>query len=316
MIEFEYVVRSVGERTEDICVELIKLQQQPDEKITIIREPTHAKAIERTFAIGLKGMSDWVVAVDADVLLLPGSATQIRKELVSCKENVFVVNSAVYDKIYSMKRWAGVHVYRRAMLEELYDVFREIKNKPNLKIETAAIKELQKKNKQPLFSKIIVGTHDFKQFYKDIYRKAYLNTIRNPGNIKRAKNNWSRKSSFDADYLVMLKAMEDALAEGRRISNSLSDFNSAELADRIDALCLTEKPPLLWEEYVNDCLTTTMDSEIRSNAKNSSFNDYYESQTLNDKFKSIILRWIPDTLHERYLYLKSNIVRKVNNDST
>lgn len=313
---FKFIVRSVGERTESVCVHLLKLQIQDCDTISVIREPSHAKAIEKTYTLGIESMADWVIAVDADVLFLPDAVSQIRKELDSCADDVFVINSAVFDKIYSMKRWAGVHVYRRAMLEELHDVFRKIKDKPNLKIETAAIKELQKKNKQSLFSKNIVGTHDFRQFYKDIYRKAYLNTIRNPGNIKRAYINWLKKSSFDADYLVMLKAMEDALAESRQLSNSINDFNTTELTERMNDIGLVEKPPLLWEEYVNECLTTTLEAEIRSNEKHSAFNDFYETLSPIDKFKSMLLRWIPDSFHRRYLYVKSNFSENVKKDST
>ena len=305
MIKFEYVIRTIGERTEDVCLELIGLQQKPNEKIIIVRESTHAKAIEKTFIASLNSMADWVIVVDADVLFQVDAVSRIRSKLDSCADNVFVVHFAIFDKLYSMKRWAGVHVYRVTMLEELYDKFKKIRKKPNLKIEAATIKEVEKSNKQSLFIKDVVGIHDFEQNYKDIYRKAYLNTIRNPGNIKHARKNWKRKSSDDADYLVMLKAVNDARAENRKLANSVNDFSLAELTEIINNLGLIEKSPLLWEEYVNKCLMISMKSEICFNEKNSAFNDYYESWLPMGELKLLMLRWLPDSFRKYYSRRKS-----------
>lgn len=304
MKTFKFIVRSIGERTESVCVHLLKLQMLDCDTISVIREPSHAKAIEKTYTLGIESMADWVIAVDADVLFLPDAVSQIRKELDSCADDVFVINSAVFDKIYSMKRWAGVHVYRRMMLEDLYSTFKTFVNLPNLKIEAAAIKEFQKNNKQSYFSKNIVGTHDFHQNYKDLYRKAYLNTVRNPGNIDRARCNWKKKSLEDSDYLVMLKAMQDALAENKQLANSLEDFSTEELVEKIEELGLTEKPRLIWDEYINNCLKQSLCAEIRSNEIYSEFNDFYETNEPVNIIKSLIIKWSPGTLHSGYQRIK------------
>ncbi len=303
--KFEYIVRSIGERTEAVCVHLLKMQMQKGESISVIHEPTHVKAIEKTYTIGLGSSADWLVVVDSDVLFLPGAITSIREELESCHDDVFVVNCAVFDKIYSMKRWAGVHVYRLSMIGDLYESFRSISKKPNLKIESATIKELQKQNKISFFSKNVVGVHDFHQYYTDIYRKAYLNTIRNKGNNKLARRNWQRKSFEDNDYLVMMQAMKDALSSDKHLTNSVDDFTSTALLKTITDLGIIEKKKLSWEEYINECLIKSTMEDICLNEKDSAFNDFFDNQTLLVGIKVFVIRRSPNWLHNYYLNLKN-----------
>ena len=66
-----------------------------------------------------------------------------------------------------------------------------------------------------MFSKTVVALHDFFQYYRDLYRKVYLNTIRNPGYTQRARQYWRKMAAVDPDYRVMAMAMQDALAGER-----------------------------------------------------------------------------------------------------
>ncbi len=306
MISFEYVIRTVGERTEEVCIELVQLQKNLNEKATVIREPTHASAVDKTFMLGLQSEADWFVLIDADMLLLPGCMQEIKNEIQSLSKNTFVIFPAVYDKLYSMRRW-GVTVYRVSVIEEVYKAFQKVRRHHHLKIEGKAIKEVASRQKEMYFSRKVVALHDFHQYYKDLYRKTYLNAIRNPGYNKRAKKYWKKMSAQDADYLVMLKGLEDALTEGRQLTNSVNDFSQAELTERIREQRLSEKHPLYWKDFANNSFTMSMEAEISSNEKNSVFNDYFENNSTIDKCKSLILRCLPGPVHEGYLSVKSNV---------
>lgn len=309
MVNFEYVIRTIGERTEEVCIEIVSRQKGEHEKVSILNEDTHVDAIEKTFMLGLRSDADWLVAIDADMLLLPNGISVIRDEIESCARNVFIAYPAVYDKLYSIRRW-GVSVYRTSMLEELYNAFNELRNKRHLKIEGGAIKAVAKGENKIFYSRKVVALHDFDQYYRDLYRKVYLNTIRNPGYDKKAKKNWAKISRQDADYLVMLHAMQDAQTERRKLTNSINDFTTMELSERIGKLGLKEKDPLLWKEYVDESLAMSMDKEIRQNEKNSVFIDYFENKSLINKVMIMFVKWCPNPIIERYRRIKAYFAAK------
>lgn len=306
MIKLEYVIRTIGERTEDVCIELVRRQKGENEKITIVNETTHVDAIEKTFMLGLQSDAEWLVAIDADMLLVPGGISAIRKEIKSYDADVFVSYPAIYDKLYSMRRW-GVTIYRVSMLEELYEAFKELKKNHHLKIEGGAVKAVAKGGKKIFQSRNVVALHDFYQYYKDLYRKVYLNTIRNPGYNKKAKKKWAGISSRDADYRVMLQAMNDAQTEARELTNSVGDFTPEELFERIERLGLKEKGPLLWRDFVDESLKTTMSNEMHLHEKYKVLNDYFEYNSKIKKFKIMVVQLMPPSILEPYRRIKAYI---------
>jgi len=286
--ELEFVVRTVGERTEEVCVELVNRQKSENEKLHVLRENTHAKAVESTISVGLESGADWLVAIDADMLLTDGSIKSIRNEIQACSDSIAVIHPAVVDKMYRMRRW-GLTVYRKAALEELNKMFQEIKLRQNTKIESAAIKALgENKQRQVYFSREVAAVHDFYQYYKDLYRKAYLNVSRNQGFNKEAKKCWKRLAKSDHDYLVMYKAMNDATSEKRDLTNSISDFKSSELDRIVCGLGLEEKQPLRWADYVDQCCSAPLEAEIKLIDKDHVFNDYFESTSISQKLKAFL----------------------------
>jgi len=285
--ELEFVIRTVGERTEDVCIELVNLQKDEHESLHVLRENTHAKAVESTIAIGLESQAEWLVAIDADMLLTTGSIEIIRNEIRSCLESIAVIHPAVVDKMYRMRRW-GLTVYRNAAMEELNEKFQEIKLRQNTKIESAAIKALgENTQRQVYFPREVTAIHDFYQYYKDLYRKAYLNVSRNQGFNKEVKRCWKRLANSDPDYLVMYKAMDDAASEKRKLTNSVSDFNSSELEGIVEGLELVEKSPLAWDDYVDQCSSVGIEEEIRLIDKDRVFQDFFEKPSLKQKLKTL-----------------------------
>lgn len=310
MIDVDYIIRSIGERTEEVCAELVDLQRQPCEKVTILREPTHARAIGKTIATGMKSSAEWVIVLDADMLLLPGGMSQVRKELALCDASVFFLDAAVFDKLFRIKR-VGVKAYRRATLGKIYEVFNEIKDEPNLKIEKAMLKRFRERNREltMAFPESTVALHDFHQYYKDLYRKTYLYATRTPAWNKGARKLWGKWANKDSDYLVMLKGLEDAQNEKRQLSNSVKDFDPEEIEERIKKLGLTEKGPLHWKNFIEKRLTISMETEIRSHEENGVFKDFFpspEPSQLN-KLKALLIKWFPDSLHAQYLRIKAYI---------
>jgi len=263
--------------------------QISDERVDTVSGKPHAVAVEETMIIGMRTDADWVVALDADMLLFPNAVASMRHELSELAGARPVVLFGIYDKLYSMKRW-GLTVYSASILPELHATFQSVKQRQNLKIENAAISEMRKKGQAVVFSKTVVALHDFFQYYGDLYRKVYLNTIRNPGYTQRARQYWRKMSAIDPDYRVMAMAMQDALAGGRSLTNSFRDFSAEELQSRVSACGLTEKSELSRLDFTGMSPDTYFNELIRSNRKQSPFRDYFEVPWHVEKVRAALAR--------------------------
>ncbi len=78
---------------------------------------------------------------------------------------------------------------------------------------------------------------------------------------------------------------------GGHADNSIADFKSSELDRIVDGLGLEEKPPLRWDDYVDQCCSVSMEAEIQCIDKDRVFNDFFESSSI-----SIVLDLKRDTL--------------------
>lgn len=117
------IIRSVGERTTGLCLDLIR-EQVISENIYLIHEIPFSQAVRRTFEIGQENDLPWTLAVDADILLAANSI----KKLISLAEKedglIFKFNGRFVDKLFLSARHAGVHLYPTKFCEIA------IRNKP------------------------------------------------------------------------------------------------------------------------------------------------------------------------------------------
>lgn len=274
-----YIVRAVGERTEDLCIDLVRRYREKGGSLSVVREQTHADAVEKTLLTAADQGNRWVVVVDADMLLYPNALKNMKDELEAMHSGASVVHFAVSDKLYRMKRW-GVTVFRRDAATEGLQLLQGLRSGRNLKIERALIKKLQEAGRVVTFSRTDVALHDFYQYYTDLYRKAYLNAIRNPAITSRARRCWKRMARVDPDYAVILKGSDDAANDPRQLSNSRADFDPSMLAAKIRSMGLEEKKPLtsqLYSEWNMEKLFGEQSSSLR---KNKVARDFFDSSPL------------------------------------
>ncbi|MDZ7841066.1 MAG: hypothetical protein U5R46_09665 [Gammaproteobacteria bacterium] len=268
------VVRAAGERTEEACIRIAQAQHDSDE-FFVVREDSHAGAVEETLVAAARQDVDWVVALDADMLLYDRALLTMQGTLSTFDLSVGVVHFGVADKLYRMRRW-GVTVYRKRVVEQGLPVLRKLRKDRNLKIERAMIKCLEKDGTGVEFLKIDVALHDFYQYYRDLYRKAYLNAVRNPGLNERALRCWKKAAPGDPDYKVILQGAIDGLQEWRQLTNSIRDFGRLQSAAVLETLHLKEKAPLT-ETDIEKVVPCGIGADIRrSIGRNKVAPDYFE----------------------------------------
>lgn len=198
------IIRTVGERTTELCYELVK-KQIAAENIHIISETPFTEAVRKTFEVGLRENRMWTFVVDADVLIKPSVIEKIVCHAETFEQNVFEVEGKIIDKfIFNINpREAGNHLYRTSLFEEAMqyvpDPYKEIRPE-------TFIKELMKVNGYPwIKSHTVVGIHDFEQYYKDIYRKCFVQAKKHGYIVNDLVNQWEVLSFRDKDYEFALQ---------------------------------------------------------------------------------------------------------------
>jgi len=208
------VLRTVGERTTNLCLDLIQ-QQIIEKNIFIINEVPFSKAVSRTFEIGLENDLPWTIAIDADVLLKKNGLRSLIAEAEQTPFAFFKGNAKAHDKFLGWARYLPPHIYSTKFLAKALD---SMPQNFGLRPETEVTKIISEKYglKQAYFSKVI-AIHDFEQYYTDIYRKSYVFGNKHLQRINHYINYWSSKLKKDKDFLVALVGLFKGLYSEKEI---------------------------------------------------------------------------------------------------
>lgn len=238
------VIRSVGERT-------LALQLSHFKTATIVTETPFLEAVKKTFEIGARQTSHTLLlAVDADVVLYGNSIKQIQEEWNKERETntkLSRMDFLVRDK-FRGRVYAGCHLYAN----EYSESFLAFLNKRNYdpyekRPESSAHASFRKKYglSSKDCKKLIVGLHDFDQYYKHIYAKYYNRAVRDRKSYQKIYGMIEEKrknNPDDYDFIIALRAMEDANKELGHMNTDASKYR--DITPLLEELGIREKEPL------------------------------------------------------------------------
>jgi len=231
------IVRAAGERTVDECVR--RLRDQVD-SVRVVSAAPFAETLRLTYKLALDLKQPWTVVVDADVLIFP---KMVKAGLRACVRTshagFFCLDGKTRDKVFLQDRRAGIHIYRTSMLWTALHAIDGKKIKPE-----SHVRGMMKRRGSKTFAppQLVFGLHDYEQYYRDLYRKAFVQAKKLPGHVKAAWGKWQLLSESDPDYRVLIAGAEAGRRhEGRIIPDVRIDLG-ADAA--IEALGLTEKEPM------------------------------------------------------------------------
>lgn len=203
------VIRSAGERTEELSELLVREQVTTDHIVTVAEKP-FSKAIRRAYEIGIDFGLTWTVCMDADMLVLDNSLLSIKKLAEQQPKDVFGLTGKVADKFYGGRKSGGPHLYRTSLLEKALALVPEAG--VALRPETHVKQSMKAQGYPWSTSPTIWALHDYEQFYSDIFRKMVVRANKSSpmvnGLLKRAK----LMSQEDDDFLVAMWGLRYGLA--------------------------------------------------------------------------------------------------------
>lgn len=230
------VIRSVGERTEEVCKRLLT-EQLPGTEVVVIHETPFERALRRCFDIGLEAKTDWLIAVDADHLLLPG-AMGVLLAAAEMEPYSFQVQGRFRCKFSLSERDGGPRLYRVSALKLVKRNLAPIGLE--LRPESAMLKRVAREGYPAAKVPVVVCLHDHEQWYSDIYRKGVMHGAKFAQWRKTLLPRWKELAANDTDYRVLIAGFESG-AKG--LLTDASRHRSAARA-ALERLGIAEKPPL------------------------------------------------------------------------
>jgi len=271
------IIREANERTLPLCRELIASVVGSD-KIFVVSEIPFTKALKKTYEVAIKKGFPWTLVVDADVLIKMGAIEYLLRVAQCVDSNVFEIQGRVLDKLIGGARDGGYHLYRTAYLPE---AIRKIPHdKAVAQPENYTILEMRSQGYPFLKIDMVVGLHDYEQYFHDVYRKAFFHAHKHSSDLFYWESMWRNLSHFDDDFKVALEGAKDGKEYRGKVLSDVRQFNPVKLNKILNDLSLREKtglPSNFWspQEVANFVANYFPSSEYwawRSMSRNTSKN--------------------------------------------
>lgn len=210
------VIRASNERTVDLSALLAKefFGSTPD----IIKEVPFVKALEQSFKNAIASHKEWLICIDADVLIFDDGVSKLLKVLFTKSGNPFEIQGRIVDKFFPYPKKGGIHAYRISQLNEALIQIEKQKSVSTQRPEKTLINNMDKLGFKHISLDIIVGLHDFEQSNDDIYRKCFFHAQKHLNDLPTLIKYWREKSEKDMDYKIAL------LGAGSGIAGPVLDY--------------------------------------------------------------------------------------------
>jgi hypothetical protein len=202
------VIRAANERTFAACHSLL-LQQVPADCVEVVNECPFERALQHTYKIGIQRAARWTMTLDADVLLREHIVKEFVAEAEAMPEHSLQIEGRVHDKLTGRYRQAGHRIYRTCHLER---ALREIPPiGTEIRPEYATLQRMEKLGFPSRQIALVVGVHDYEQYYRDIYRKGFVHANKHAWLLPELVARWKQLAPRDHDFRIALRALYDGL---------------------------------------------------------------------------------------------------------
>jgi len=210
------IIRSAGERTEQLCKQLIIEQGVSPENLSSVREAPFSAALKKSFEVGIGHGLKWTLCNDADVLLRPGAVEAMVSFAEQQDEKVCEIQGFILDKFFGGPRNGGVHLYRTSLLPKALGKLPP--EESNIRPEFQTLKAMAAIGYPFRIVPFLVGIHDFEQYYADIFRKCFIQAHKHLELTEFFLSIWREKATSDIDYVVALHGFSSGVEHYGEVS--------------------------------------------------------------------------------------------------
>lgn len=254
--ELAVVVRSVGERTSEACLALLR-RELPEENIAVVRNIPFDQAVCRTFELGLQSGRPWVLALDSDMLLRPSALLRMVETAYTQPENVFAIWTMALDKAFRVYRPVGMHLYRASLLARARERSEGRDLAGCLRPESAMVDVMRNDGCLAAQTDLVVGLHDYKQAYRDLLTKGCVHARKHAAIVALLRPLWRDLARRDPDYAALLRGADF----GERYAGKIAIDHAALTkltAEELAAFGRPEKPAFVPGPDLPDMVEATL----------------------------------------------------------
>ena len=207
--DFTVIVRSSEERTTNLCKDLLEKYFEKS-SVFLVKEKPFTESIKESFRVGIEKGRKWTFCVDADVLIDPTNLDNAVMKLAGLHPKAFVMQALVMDKFFGVYRPAGNHFYRTSLLPEALRYIDQYEE--SLRPESDLINHMMRLGLPWVQIENVLGTHDFEQYYKDIFRKCHLQAHKHRHLFYLLAKRWKNLAVRDKDFQIAYWGLYTGLA--------------------------------------------------------------------------------------------------------
>ena len=237
---FVVVIRAAGERTFEACRHFL-LREVPLDLLHVVQERPLEAALRKCYRIGMESGAEWMVTVDADVLARAGGVAALLEVARGLPERYVKVEGLVHDKLRGGYREGGPYVYRVKHLPMALPAVPDAGTQ--IRPEFSTLQRLSSLGYPSFKCSEVLGIHDYEQFYRDLYRKAFVHGQKHSHWLAEVLPRWRQLADSDADFSVAMRGYCDGFQ-----TSAVAPIDVRAYGDRamraLTELGLEEKPGL------------------------------------------------------------------------
>jgi len=251
------VIRSCGERTAGLCRRLVERELPPGSSLTEISAVPFEATLRQCWEDAIARAAEWTLTIDADVLLAPAAVATLLQRARAMPPHFLQLEARAFDKVQGRWREVGHRVYRTELLPKALALLPAPGT--SIRPESATIKRLGAAGHPSRLVDDAVGVHDFDQYCRDLYRKAFTHAHKHRSKAGAIIARCADLRRDDPDYYIILKGVWDGLLHDGPVRLDASAF--AERAQSALAeIGIAEKQPL---EDASRAALSTADAQFR-----------------------------------------------------
>ena len=203
------IIRSVGERTTDECEEALR-RSGFSNIMRIVDAIPFTECLHKTFQRGIDAGRPWTLCIDADVIVKLDGVVGLIKLASEADKSIFEIQVNILDKFQGKTRHAGNHLYRTKYLKQALEFIPQ--EFEAIRPESYMIKCMKKAGYLTVTNnEVLLGIHDFDQFYHDIFRKCFIYAHKFLHESVMILPYWRKRAKHDNFFKVALLGFSKGL---------------------------------------------------------------------------------------------------------
>lgn len=206
------VIRSISERTEDACFQIVRPQAKAENQIVIVKDRPFAEAHYECIQAAIQSKARWALFLDADILLKNDAIKVMIDEAKKITIPFYMLNFPILDYGFNGYTY-GAHFYNTCHLAESLQ-FRQIAS-ASQRPENETCQEMAKIGIPSLASHTVIGLHGYEQFYTDLYRTAFVRAVKYSKHqtymLKLYRDRYSSENGKYKDFQFMFWGLIDGM---------------------------------------------------------------------------------------------------------